>query len=177
MESVMKGLLVKIVLKKAFRFIVNFSEIYLPVISFFSMFLAFILQIFTRYVLGSQVEWTYEVTVIGFMWVVALGGSYASRLREHVSFTMIYNKMSTRGKALTELISNIILIAAFAIMFIPVLEFVDFMNIKKTAVMKVPISVLYAPFVYFIISSVAYITRDTIAAVKVFRARDEGESV
>jgi len=161
--------------KKIWRFIVDFFEIYLPVISFFSMFLAFILQIFTRYVLGAQVEWTYEVTVIGFMWVVALGGSYASRLREHVSFTMIYNKMGVRGKALTEIISDIILITAFAIMFLPVIEFVDFMNIKKTAVMKVPISVLYAPFVYFIISSAVYIARDTIAAVKTFRNyKDKG---
>jgi TRAP-type C4-dicarboxylate transport system permease small subunit len=149
------------------RFLVNLIEIYIPVLSFFAMFLAFILQIFTRYVLGAQVPWTYEVTIIGFMWVVALGGAYASRLREHVSFTMLYDKMSISGKALTEIISNVILIIAFVIMFFPVLEFIDFMKIKKTAVMKIPISILYAPFIFFIISSTSYIIRDTISAVKV----------
>ncbi len=148
------------------RFLVNLVEIYIPVISFFAMFLAFILQIFTRYVLGAQVPWTYEVTIIGFMWVVALGGAYASRLNEHVSFTLVYDKMSISGKALTEIISNSILIIAFAIMFFPVLEFIDFMKIKKTAVMKIPISVLYAPFIFFIISSTSYLIRDTITAVK-----------
>jgi len=155
-------------IKKIWRFLVDLIEIYLPVVSFFSMFLAFILQIFTRYILGSQVEWTYEVTVIGLMWVVAFGGCYASRLREHVSFTMLYDKMGVKGRALTEIISNIFLISAFVIMFFPVLEFIDFMKIKKTAVMKVPISVLYAPFVFFIISSTVYLTRDTITAIKVF---------
>jgi len=156
------------IIKTTWRFVVDAIEIYLPVISFFSMFLAFILQIFTRYVLGSQVPWTYEVTVIGFMWVVAFGGCYASRLNEHVSFTMLYDKMSIKGKAVTEIISNLFLISAFVIMFFPVLEFIDFMKIKKTAVMKVPISVLYAPFIFFIISSTVYLIRDTIKAVKVF---------
>ncbi len=153
--------------KMVWHFLVDMIEIYLPAVSFLAMFLAFILQIFTRYVLGSQVEWTYEVTRLGFMWVVALGGAYASRLKGHVSFTMLYDKMSITGKALTEIISNTILIVAFAIMFFPVLEFIDFMKIKKTAVMNVPISVLYAPFIIFIISSTAYLLRDTRVAVKV----------
>ena len=153
-------------IKKIWRFLVNLIEIYIPIVSFFAMFLAFILQIFTRYVLGAQVPWTYEVTIIGFMWVVALGGAYASRLNEHVSFTMVYDRMSVSGKALTKIISNSILIIAFAIMFFPVLEFIDFMKIKKTAVMKIPISILYAPFIFFIISSTAYLIRDTITAVK-----------
>ena len=140
------------------------------------MFFAFILQIFTRYVLGYQIGWTYEATVVGFMWVVAFGGSYASRLREHVSFSMVYDKMSERGRAMTEVITNIFIIAAFIIMFVPVLSFVDFMKIKKTAVLKIPISALYAPFIYFIVSSVIYIIRDIIKAFRILLKPKEGKA-
>lgn len=149
------------------KYFADAFEVYLAAGCFVVMFFAFVLQIFTRYVLGYQVGWTYEATVIGFMWVVAFGGSYASRLREHVAFSMLYDKMSIRGKALTEFISNLVIIASFAIMLMPVLSFVDFMRIKKTAVMKVPLSVLYAPFIYFIISSTIYVIRDTIKAFRV----------
>ena len=157
------------IFRKLLRLFVDTFEIYLSAASFLVMFLAFVLQIFTRYVLGYQVEWTYEATVIGFMWVVAFGASYASRLREHVSFSMLYDKMNVRTRALTEILTNIFIIVSFFIMFLPVLDFVDFMKIKKTAVMKVPLSVLYAPFIYFMVSSTIYILRDTISAVRVFR--------
>ena len=152
---------------KIWKLFADAFEVYLAATCFVVMFFAFVLQIFTRYVLGYQVDWTYEATVIGFMWVVAFGGSYASRLREHVAFSMVYDKMSDRGKALTEIVSNIVIVASFVIMFLPVLSFVDFMKIKKTAVMKVPLSVLYAPFIYFIVSSSFYVIRDTIKAFRV----------
>ncbi len=157
------------ILKRIWRFLVDAFEIYLSALSFLIMFLAFILQIFTRYVMGYQVEWTYEATVIGFMWVVAFGASYASRLREHVSFSMLYDRLSVRSRALVEILTNLFLLTAFVIMFRPVIDFIDFMKIKKTAVMKVPLSVLYAPFVFFLLSSTVYIIRDTLSAVKVLR--------
>lgn len=153
-------------LKKVWKLIVDFFEIYLSAACFVVMFFAFVLQIFTRYILGYQVEWTYEATVIGFMWVVAFGGSYASRLREHVSFSMVYDKMSPKWQYITEIATNIFIIVFFAIMFSPVVDFVNFMAIKKTAVLKVPMSVLYAPFIYFTVSSVFYIIRDTIKSFK-----------
>ena len=159
-------------LKKLWRMCIDTIEIYLSAFSFLVMFVAFILQIFTRYILGFQIGWTYEATVIGFMWVVAFGGSYASRLREHVSFSMFYDKMTERGRAWTDIVSNVFIVVTFIVMLAPVLDFVDFMKIKKTAVMKVPLSILYAPFIYFIVSSTIYIIRDTLTALQIVGNRE-----
>ena len=160
---------------KIWKIFADAFEVYLAATCFAVMFFAFILQIFTRYIMGYQVGWTYEATVIGFMWVVAFGGSYASRLREHVAFSMIYDKMSVRGRALTEIISNIAIIIGFIILFMPALSFIDFMKIKKTAVMKVPISVLYAPFIYFIVSSTVYVVRDTYKAFRTLMSENNNK--
>ncbi len=161
-------------LKKMGQSFVDFFEIYLSASCFVIMFFAFVIQIFTRYILGYQVRWTYEATVIGFMWVVAFGASYASRLRDHVSFSLVFDQMSKKAQILTEIIANVFIVVTFIIMFRPVLDFISFMKIKKTAVLKVPLSVLYAPFLYFTVSSVVYIIRDSVQSVRqLYELRNE----
>ncbi|PKL29094.1 MAG: hypothetical protein CVV46_02850 [Spirochaetae bacterium HGW-Spirochaetae-2] len=141
-------------------------SIYLPVTAFLFMFIAFCLQIFSRYFLNHQYEWTYEYTVIGFIWTVAFGACAASKRREHVSFSLIYDRFGRRGQAIMKLAGNGIILVAFAILFYPALDFIVFMGIKTTPVLKVPISYVYAPFIVFVTFSIIYMVTDCLRAIQ-----------
>ncbi|MEA5033345.1 MAG: TRAP transporter small permease [Sphaerochaeta sp.] len=140
--------------------------IYVPVTAFLFMFIAFCLQIFSRYFLNHQFEWTYEYTVIGFIWTVAFGACAASKRREHVSFSLIYDRFGQRGQAIMKLVGNTIILIAFCIMIYPAFDFIRFMGIKTTPVLKIPISYVYAPFLAFLTFSILYLIKDCLIAIQ-----------
>ena len=86
-------------LKKIGGFIRDCVELYIPVIAFVVMFCVFVIQIAARYVFNNPVPWAYEVTVMCYVWLVILGACYAERSRSHVTFTLVYDKLGIKGKA------------------------------------------------------------------------------
>ena len=49
-----------------------------------AMFLAFLLQIAFRYVLGLPIGWTHEVSVILWIWLVLWGASFVFSERDEI---------------------------------------------------------------------------------------------
>lgn len=147
--------------------------VYIPSIAFVFMFSAFCIQIFSRYLLNHQFEWTYEYTVIGFTWTVVFGALFASKNNEHVSFSLLYDHLGPRGKATVTIVSNLLILSAFVLMFEPIVEYASFIKIKKTSVLGVPYDIIYGPFVLFIAMSGAYLIRDILKAIKVFLKQED----
>ena len=79
-------------MKKAFNFLRDCVELYIPIAALLIMFCTFVFQIFSRYILNSPVPWAYEVTVMCYLWMVVLGACYAYRDRSHVTFTLFYDQ-------------------------------------------------------------------------------------
>ncbi|MFA5447633.1 MAG: TRAP transporter small permease subunit [Sphaerochaeta sp.] len=159
-------------LTKTIQFLERALSIYIPIIAFVLMFSAFCIQIFSRYFLSRQFEWTYEYTVGGFLWTVAFGACGASKNREHVSFSLLYDKLKPKGQAIMTLAGNILITIAFLILIYPAYDFISFMSIKVTPVLRVPISFLYAPFLAFIIFSIIYMLKDSLIAVQILRGAE-----
>lgn len=164
-------------LASAIRILEKTLSIYIPVITFLFMFVSFCVQIFSRYVLNYQFEWTYEYTVIGFIWTVAFGACAASKKRDHVSFSLIFDFFGQRGQAIIRLVGNLIIIIAFCIMLYPAFDFIKFMQIKTTPVLKVPIGYVYAPFLVFISFSILYMVKDCLVAIQTLLTYREKEPV
>lgn len=160
-------------LKKVWDAIEYFVAIIFPGISFTVMFVSFCLQIFSRYVLGEQFSWTFEATVIGFLWTVAFGAIWAGRNHEHVSFSLFYDLFGPKGQAVLNLLGSIMIAIAFAFVIPAAYEYLEFMTIKKTAVLRVSFSTLYAPFLVFIVFSTIYLIRDCVRDIIVLRTPKE----
>ena len=156
-------------LKKIWRYLEFFFGVVLPGIVFMVMFVSFCLQIFSRYVLNNQFSWTYEYTVIGFLWSVAFGAIWASKQREHVSFSLLYDRFGPKGRAIINLVGSLMIFAAFVLMLPATYEYIEFIGLKKTAVLKVPFSALYAPFLVFIVFSTIYLIRDCVRDIITLR--------
>ncbi len=154
-------------LLKTFNKLRDIIEIYVPVIAFLVMFLTFIIQIVARYVFNYPFTWAYEVTVIGFSWTVILGACYAMRMRSHVVFTLIYDMLSKRKAAIIRFLGNVIIIITFSLLLLPSMSYVKFMNFQSTSVFKVKLSWIFAPFVYFLFSTILYTIEEAIEDFKV----------
>ena len=160
-------------MKKAFRLLRDSVEIYLPVLSFLVMFLAFIMQIFYRYVMNTPSTWAFEVTRVAFVWTVLFAGIYTMRIREHLAFTLVYDRFPKRVQPYIRIASNGIVCVGFCFAFLPSLHYISFMNMMSTTIMNIPMSVVYGPFLVFLIMVIAYTAIDIAQDVRLLLGHAE----
>lgn len=149
-------------------------EVYLAVFSFGAMLITFLIQIFFRYVVDNPLTWPFELTTVTFVWTVILGATYAMRRRDHLVFTLLYDRFSERTQLAIRLASNGIVCIGLIIVLYPSFEYISFMGQQSTAVLSIPFSVVYAPFLYFLLSSIVYLLSDLVRDVKILAARSAG---
>lgn len=155
-------------LKKVGKFLQNCVELYIPIAAFLIMFSVFVIQIVARYVFNSPVQWAYEVTVMGYLWMVVLGACYAYRDRSHVTFTLVYDSLPVKGKAVCGFLGNLLMAIAFVAMFLPSCEMIAKMKIQVTSVFKIGLNIVYFPFIPFMIIILLYIIYDMVLEFMVF---------
>lgn len=154
-------------LKKVGKFIRDCVELYIPIAAFVIMFCVFIIQIAARYLFNNPVQWAYEVTVMGYLWMVVLGACYAYRDRSHVTFTLFYDMLPVKGKAICGFLGNLLMFIAFAVMFKPSCQMISQMKIQETSIFKIGLNIVYCPFIPFMIIMLIYILMDMITELKV----------
>ena len=128
----------------------DITEIYIPAIAFSLLFIAFLIQVFFRYFL-VPLTWPLEFTLMMFIWTTLFGACYAMRDDTHVKFTLIYDDASSKVKFWMRIIGNLMLLISFIIAFIPTCNWVNFMSFKKSNVLKVPMNIVFFPYVIFMI--------------------------
>ena len=149
-------------MKKVIKVLRDCVELYIPVLSFLIMFIVFVGQIAARYLFNNPLPWAYEVTVMCYLWLVILGACYAYRDRSHVTFTLIYDKLGVKGKALCALLGNLLMFIAFAALFVPACRYIFAMKMQSTSVFHFGLNVVYFPFIPFMIIIMLYILQDMV---------------
>lgn len=146
----------KQLLKKAVIWLRDCVEIYIPVLAFVGLFGVFIMQIFFRYVVRDPKPWSMEVTSMCYVWVVLLGACYAQRKKSHVTFTLIYDVLPVKLKSLTAFLGNLIIFAAIIASVSPTWNYIKFMKIQKSSVLKVGLNYVFAPYMVFLVLMLMY---------------------
>ena len=73
------------------------------------MFLAILLQIFTRYILNDPLIWTEELANICFAWIVFLGAALGIRRDESVRMDLFIHRIPEAAKFMLLLIQDLLL--------------------------------------------------------------------
>lgn len=139
-------------LRRIFVIARDVLELYLPAAAFVCMFIAFILGVFTRYVLRNPLRWTFEVSQICFVWAGILGACYAQRYEDHIVFSMIYD-------GLTPLLKNVMRIVAHVMVLIlvvaigPSISYLLDLN-AITSVLEMPRAIVFAPYAVLLVVTV-----------------------
>lgn len=155
-------------IKKVGKFLRDCVELYIPIMAFLIMFCVFVIQIVARYLFKNPVQWAYEVTVMGYLWMVVLGACYAYRDRSHVTFTLVYDALPVKGKAICGFLGNLLMAITFVAMFVPSCQMISQMKIQVTSVFKIGLNIVYLPFIPFMIIILLYILYDMWVEFMVF---------
>ena len=125
---------------------------WVAVILFTALFGAFLLQIFTRYVLDNPLGWTLELCLAAWLWVVFWSATFLVREQNHVAFNIFYLAASPPTRRVLAVLSTIVLLVGFAVMLPPTWDFVSFMKIDSTPVLKIRFDYLFAIFLIFVVA-------------------------
>ena len=146
-------------------------EIYIPTAVFFLLFVVLILQIFFRYFL-TPLTWPIEFTLMAFIWTTLFGACFAMRDSSHVRFTLIYDRLGPKARLFFRLIGNGLLVISFCAALYPSYVYVNFMSFKVSNVLKIPMNVVFFPFVIFLIIMTGRLIYSMIADIRRLRRKD-----
>ncbi len=162
---------------KILGIVADIIEIYIPSITFVTMFLTFVIQIFFRYFLNNPLTWPYEVTVFGFIWTALFGALYAKRKNSHVKFTLIYDHMSPGKQLIIRLTGNLLMLISFVMGFYPAYDYIMFLAYQKSTVLFIPYNIAYFPYLVFMAGIIIRLILDIIADIRIINHPELQEGV
>ena len=120
-----------------------------PMVAFLVVLVTFMMTIICRYVLRFAIPWSYEVSILGYMYCMFFGSGIALKRDEHVVFSLLYDKLPPLGKLICKLVYNIVLIVLIAIVFVPCINSL-MASTMKTGILKMPYKFVFAPFLWML---------------------------
>ncbi|OLP42326.1 TRAP transporter small permease [Rhizobium oryziradicis] len=121
----------------------------------FGLFATFLLQIYSRYVMDAPFGWTLELCLIFWLWMVFFGGAFIVRERDHIRFDILYMAVPRGPRRVMALISALAIAAAFLWSLEPTWGWIDFLKIKKSATLRVPMRDIYSIYAIFLVAVIA----------------------
>ncbi len=118
------------------------------------MFVAFLLQIAFRYLVGLPIGWTHELSVILWVWLVLWGAAFVIREREEIRFDIIYGAVGPGPRRIMALVTAAALIALYLISLPATVDYVSFMKVERTAYLKIRFDLLFSIYVVFVVAVV-----------------------
>ncbi|PHQ97929.1 MAG: C4-dicarboxylate ABC transporter permease [Marinosulfonomonas sp.] len=138
-----------------------------------AIFLSFMLQIFSRYVIRQPLGWTLEANLLAWLWLVFWASAFTLKEKDHVRFTILVDSARPKTRRIYMLITAVSVIAALAVSLPATFDFVSFMKIEKTSLLKIRFDFVFSIYLIF---SVAIIARYVWRVVEIFRDRDRNNA-
>jgi len=114
-----------------------------------AMFVAFVLQIFTRYVINYPLGWTLEVCLTTWLWLVFWSSAFVLKERDHVTFDLFYLMSSDRVRRIFALVSAAAILAGFLAALPATIDYITFYKIKKSATLRIRLDVVFSVYALF----------------------------
>lgn len=114
-----------------------------------AMFLVFLLQIVSRYVLNWPIGWTHEVSVMLWIWLVLFGAAFVIRDVEEMRFDLVYGAVREKTRRRMALVTSAVAVVALVVSMPATWDYVTFMKVEKTAYLKLRFDWLYSIYVIF----------------------------
>jgi TRAP-type C4-dicarboxylate transport system permease small subunit len=113
------------------------------------LFVAVLWQVFTRYVLNDPIAWTQEFVLFAYIWIVFWCGAFLLRERDQITFDMLSTALPTRARRLLGIVLTALVGIAFLAALPGNLDYISFMAIERTPILRVRYDLLYSIFAVF----------------------------
>lgn len=111
-------------MKKIINFYNKFEEIFLVILLVVMVILIFV-QVVMRYVFNSSLSWSEELARILFIWVSWIGISLGQKKGEHITITMVTDKLKGNVRKVILLLADACTLAILAVLCIKGMEVVN----------------------------------------------------
>ncbi|MET0509633.1 MAG: TRAP transporter small permease [Burkholderiaceae bacterium] len=120
--------------------------------AFTLMFLVFVFQVAMRFLFDRPLAWSDELIVVLYIFIVFWSAATLLEEKEHVMLDLVYVALPPGGQRLFALVGAA-LVAGLLLWLLPqAFDYVRFMQRERTAVLDIPFSWVFAPFVLFVAS-------------------------
>jgi C4-dicarboxylate transporter, DctQ subunit len=119
------------------------------------MFSAFVAQIVFRYVFNFPIGWTSELTVVMWLWLVLWGAAFVVRESQEIRFDLLISSVPRRPRIAMSVVAAVALIVLYAASLPASWSYVSFMQVEKSAYLKIPMSWLFSIYIVFLVAVVA----------------------
>lgn len=137
-------------MKRAIRWITRGSEAVAAAL-LAALFLAFMLQIISRYVMDDTFGWTLELCLMLWVWIVFFGCATIVRDRDHVTFDLVYLAFPRGIRRVLALIAAAAIAVGLLWSLLPTWDYIDFLKIKRSATMGIPMRTVFAIYAFFLV--------------------------
>ncbi len=119
------------------------------------MFLAFMLQIVSRYLLNLPTGWMNELSTVMWLWLVLFGSAFVVREPDEMRFDLFYGAVRDRTRRGMALITAVALVVLFGMSLPAVVDYILFMKVQETAYLDIRFDWLFAIYIVFAVAMIA----------------------
>ncbi len=117
-----------------------------------TMFFAFLIQVFFRYVMSWPSGWSSELSSILWIWIVLWGAAFVVREEEEMRFDLILTAVGPRVRAAMFLITAVSIVLLYGISFPAVVDYVTFMRVERSSYLGIRLDWLYSIYIVFVVA-------------------------
>lgn len=117
-----------------------------------SMFFCFIVQIVFRYVLDLPLGWTIEYVAIAWLWGILFGYAFVIRDEDIIRFDLLYSAVPVRLQRVMDVVTGLTCAGILAWSLPKAYEYITFMEIERTAYMRIPFDLVFSIYIPFVIA-------------------------
>jgi TRAP-type C4-dicarboxylate transport system permease small subunit len=114
-----------------------------------AMFVTFVIQIVARYVFNSPLQWSLELCLTLWLWLVLWGNAFCLKDSDHIRFDVLYERVGFKTRRVFDVVAALTIAVVFGIALMPTFEFVSFITIKKSASLKIPLGWIFCIYLVF----------------------------
>ena len=118
------------------------------------MFVAFMLQIVTRYVLNAPFSWTAELSTLCWVWGILWGAGLVLRDEEEIRFDVLYGLLPQRLRRVADGIASVAVVVIFTWSLPAMVDYVTFMKVEKSAYLGIRFDILYSVYLVFAVATI-----------------------
>jgi len=115
------------------------------------LFLTFVVQVGMRFLFNRPLAWSDELIMILYILMVFWGAATLLKERDHVMLDLVYAALPPGGQRVFALLGAALMAALLLVLLPEAFDYVRFMQRESTPVLGVPFSIVFAPFVLFVV--------------------------
>ncbi len=138
-----------------------------------ALFITFLLQIFSRYILVTPFGWTLELCLILWVWIVFFACAFLVREKDHVTFDILYLAAPRKIQRIFAMIACFAVVAGMGWALYPTLDYINWLQIRSTTTVgnpfangNIPMRTIFSIYGIFMI---ALMVRYIVRFVRVYR--------